>query len=69
MKPRMKLHGAWFFGFNLDLNVLDETSKHDATSIIEMLARGIQQAATYVIVLRCFSSKSSNYCYLHRYLT
>lgn len=42
-KPRMKLHGCWAFGYTLQLFCLDDTSKHDATCIIEILALTIQK--------------------------
>lgn len=44
-KPRMKLHGAWNFGFSLDLHCIDETNKHDSSCIIEILAQSIQRVS------------------------
>ena len=44
-KPRMKLHGCWMFGFSLDLHCIDETAKHDAACIIEIVSQGVQRDA------------------------
>jgi hypothetical protein len=44
-KPRMKLHGAWNFGFSLDLHCIDETNKHDSSCIIKILAQSIQRVS------------------------
>ena len=43
-KPRMKLHGCWIFGYTLDLHCIDETNKHDAACIIEIICQGVQRA-------------------------
>ena len=45
-KPRMKLHGAWNFGFTLDLHCIDE---------IEILAQSIQRVSQ----LNAISQKQS----------
>ena len=46
-KPRMKLHGAWNYGYSLDLHCIDETSRHDSSCIIEILAQSIQYATEF----------------------
>lgn len=48
----MKLHGCWIYGYTLDLHCLDETSKHDAACIIEILAQSIQRVtfSNYMIL-------------------
>ena len=48
-KPRMKLHGAWNYGYSLDLHCIDETSKHDSSCIIEIVAQSIQYATEFAI--------------------
>ena len=46
-KPRMKLHGCWIFGYCLDLYCIDETSKHDASCMIEILSQSIQRVTCF----------------------
>ena len=38
VRPTLKLHGAWCFGWVLDLWVLDEPTKHDSSCVIEIVA-------------------------------
>lgn len=38
IRPTLKLHGAWCFGWVLDLWILDEPTKHDASCVIEIVA-------------------------------
>ena len=53
-KPRMKLHGAWFFGYCLDLHCIDETNKHDAACIIEVISQGSSESLVGVYCISTF---------------
>lgn len=44
-RPRLKVHGAWAFGYQLSVAVMDETARHDSSSIIEILATTVEDAA------------------------
>lgn len=57
-KPRMKLHGAWFFGYCLDLHCIDETNKHDAACIIEVISQGVQRVTCWCLLYFNFQSLS-----------
>lgn len=41
-RPRLKVHGAWAFGFCLNIFVMDDPSRHDSSAIIEILAITIE---------------------------
>jgi hypothetical protein len=43
-RPRCKVHGAWALGWVLGASVLDETSRHDSTCIIEVIQRALERA-------------------------
>lgn len=36
-RPRLKVHGVWAFGYALRIAVLDETTFHGSSMVIEML--------------------------------
>lgn len=38
----MKIHGAWAYGFALNVFVLDEYSRHDSAAITEIIAITIE---------------------------
>jgi hypothetical protein len=44
-RPRVKVHGAWAFGYTFNVFILDEVSKHDSSAIIEILTQTIEDAA------------------------
>jgi hypothetical protein len=44
VRPRMKIHGCWAFGVCVNIFVLDETSKHNSSCIIEVIAQTIERA-------------------------
>ena len=39
------MHGAWAYGYQLSVMVMDETSAHDSSAIIEIMARTIEDVA------------------------
>lgn len=39
----MKLHGAWAFGWALDLHVVDEPVKKDSAFVIETIALALEK--------------------------
>lgn len=43
IRPKLKVHGVWFFGYSLELHIMDESLKHDGSCINEVLARGIER--------------------------
>lgn len=45
ISPTLKLHGCWCFGWTLDLHVLDESTKHDSSCIIEIVARCLERVS------------------------
>ncbi len=45
LRPRMKLHGCWVFGWTLELRVLDETARHDSACIIEIVSQALERVA------------------------
>ena len=44
-RPRVKVHGAWAFGYTLNVYVLDESAPHDSSAIIEIVAATIEDVA------------------------
>ena len=44
-RPRVKVHGAWAFGYTLNVYVLDECAAHDSSAIIEIVAATIEDVA------------------------
>ena len=45
VRPRLKVHGVWLFGYSLELFVMDEPTRHDASCITECIARGIERVS------------------------
>lgn len=43
-KPRVKIHGAWAFGFVVNIFAMDDPSKHNSSCIIEAISRTVQEA-------------------------
>ncbi|CAL1146198.1 unnamed protein product [Cladocopium goreaui] len=41
-RPRVKVHGAWAFGYTLNVYILDEVAKHDSSAILEILSQTIE---------------------------
>ena len=41
-RPRLKIHGAWAFGYCLRIAVLDETCYHDSSLVTEVLAMTLE---------------------------
>ena len=41
-RPRVKGHGAWAFGYTLNVYILDEVAKHDSSAILEILSQTIE---------------------------
>ena len=46
-RPRIKVHGAWAFGFCLNVYILDENAAHDSSAIIEMLSATLEDVTCY----------------------
>ena len=42
-RPRLKVHGAWAFGYVLEIFVMDDVAKHDSSCIIEILALTLEK--------------------------
>ena len=42
-RPKLKIHGAWCFGFNLQLAVLEENTTHGSALVVELLMITIEQ--------------------------
>lgn len=49
-RPRVKVHGAWAFGYTLNVYVMDEPSPHDSSAIIEIVAATIEDATRFLIL-------------------
>ena len=41
-RPRVKVHGAWAFGYTLNVYILDEVARHDSSAILEILSQTIE---------------------------
>lgn len=50
-RPRMKVHGAWAMGYQLNVFLLDEPARHDSSAVIEMLAITIENVSQAYQVL------------------
>lgn len=44
-RPRAKVHGCWALGWVLRVGVMDETQAHDASCVLELLARTLEDVA------------------------
>ena len=43
IRPKLKLHGSWVFGFSLELMVMDEPTRHDSSCVAEIIARSVER--------------------------
>lgn len=41
-RPRLKLHGVWSFGYGIRISVLEETTHHGASLVVELLAASLE---------------------------
>lgn len=41
-RPRLKLHGVWSFGHNLQISVLDEVTFHGSSMVLECISRALE---------------------------
>lgn len=46
-RPRLKIHGAWAFGYTLNVFIMDENAKHDSSSILEILTQTVEDVTRY----------------------
>ena len=51
-RPRMKVHGTWAMGYQLNVFLMDETARHDSSAIIEMLALTIEKVGNFWTIMR-----------------
>ena len=42
-RPKLKIHGSWCFGFNLQLAILEENTTHGSALVVELLAITIEK--------------------------
>lgn len=38
VRPSLKLHGCWAYGWVLDLHIMDEPTRHDSSTIVEIVS-------------------------------
>jgi hypothetical protein len=50
-RPRMKVHGTWAMGYQLNVFLMDETARHDSSAIIEMLALTIEKVGNFWTIM------------------
>lgn len=46
-RPRLKIHGAWAFGYTLNVFIMDENAKHDSSAILEILTQTVEDVTRY----------------------
>ena len=44
MRPRLKVHGAWAFGWCVRIFVLDDPARHNSSCICQVIAETIEEA-------------------------
>ena len=44
-RPRVKVHGAWAFGYSLNVYIMDESHPHDSSAIIEILSATLEDVS------------------------
>ena len=62
-RPRVKVHGAWAFGYTLNVYVLDDSAPHDSSAIIEIVAATIEDVSCHTpcgFVCKSSQIKSTN---------
>ena len=43
IRPRLKVHGCWAFGYCVQIYAIDDPGRHNSSCIIEILAKTLQE--------------------------
>ena len=53
-RPRLKIHGVWAYGYVVNISVMDESSRHDSSAIIEMVSQTIEDESWFMFLWTLF---------------
>ena len=63
-RPRVKVHGAWAFGYTANVFIMDESARHDSSCILEILTQTIEDVPGRKLLF--FNVSCMMHAHIHR---